>query len=72
MANKKQKTEMHGYRSLDEQGLSDKISETQMQLKRTRFSHAVNPVENPLTIRAMRREIARMKTEENKRAQAQG
>ncbi len=56
------------YRSLDDQGLSNKISESEMQLKRLHFSHAVNPIENPQTIRTLRRTIARMKTEQRKRA----
>ncbi len=55
------------YRALDEQGLSDKISESEMQLKRLHFSHAVNPIENPQMIRTLRRTIARMKTEQHKR-----
>lgn len=55
------------YRSLDVQGLADKIAETELQLSRLKFSHAVNPVENPLSIRSLRREIARLKTEQSKR-----
>lgn len=54
--------------SLDEVGLRDRIAENEMQLKRMHFSHAVNPIENPLTIRAVRRTIARLKTEQRKRA----
>jgi large subunit ribosomal protein L29 len=56
------------YRSLDDQALTDKVSDEQLRLKRLHFSHAVNPVENPLTIRHLRRAIARMKTEQRKRA----
>lgn len=55
------------YRSLDNEGLANKISEEQLRMKKTRFSHAVNPIENPLIIKQMRREIARMKTESRKR-----
>ncbi len=54
--------------SLDEAGIQDRLAENQMQLKRMQFSHAVNPIENPLTIRAVRRTIARLKTEQRKRA----
>lgn len=53
--------------SMDDQTLVDRISEEEMQLKKMKFSHAVNPIENPLSIRQLRREIARMKTELNKR-----
>lgn len=66
MANTK-KSELHAYRSLDDQQLADQIAEEEVRMKKTQFSHAVNPIENPLTIRTMRRNIARMKTEANKR-----
>ena len=56
------------YRSLDIEALKDKISDEQMRLKKTKFSHAVNPIENPLAIKAQRRNIARLKTEQRKRA----
>jgi large subunit ribosomal protein L29 len=61
------KAKKEDYRSLDNQGLADKIAETELQLKRLSFSHAVNPIENPLTIRSLRREIARIKTEQTTR-----
>lgn len=64
MANKAKK---ENYQNIDNQGLAEKIAETELQLKRLKFSHAVNPVENPLSIRSLRREIARIKTEQNKR-----
>ena len=55
------------YRSLDNEALNEKISDEQMRLKKTRFSHAVNPIENPLSIKIQRRNIARLKTEQRKR-----
>ncbi len=66
MANKKQ-TAAEELRSLDNEALLSKISDEEMRLKRLKFSHAVNPIENPLAIKIMRREIARMKTESRKR-----
>jgi large subunit ribosomal protein L29 len=56
------------YRSLDDQALAAKIGEEEVRLKKLHFSHAVNPIENPLTIRQLRRSIARMKTEQRRRA----
>lgn len=56
------------YRSLDNEALNEKISDEVMSLKKTKFSHAVNPIENPLSIKGMRRQIARLKTEQRKRA----
>ncbi len=63
------KAKKEDYRSLDTQALADKVAETKLQLKRLHFSHAVNPIENPLTIRSLRREVARLKTEQTKQKQ---
>ncbi|HEY1202537.1 MAG TPA: 50S ribosomal protein L29 [Niastella sp.] len=54
-------------KGLSEQDLKDKISEEQLRLKKITFSHAITPIENPMSIRSLRREIARMKTELHKR-----
>jgi large subunit ribosomal protein L29 len=45
---------------LDE--LKAKIAEDEMRLKKLSFAHSVTPVENPMTIRALRKDIARLKT----------
>ena len=63
---KKAKTE--DYRTLDDQTLAGKISEDEVRMKKLHFSHSVNPIENPLSIRTLRRNIARMKTEQRRRA----
>lgn len=47
--------------------LMEKIKETKLQLQKARFAHAVAALENPSTLRKMRRDIARMLTELNKR-----
>jgi large subunit ribosomal protein L29 len=65
---KAQKAKADDYRSLDNETLNQKIGDEEMRLKRTKFSHAVNPIENPLVIKTQRREIARLKTEQRKRA----
>jgi large subunit ribosomal protein L29 len=67
MANAK-KADLHSYRSLDNEALNEKVGDEEMRLKKTKFSHAVNPIENPQTIKVQRREIARLKTEQRKRA----
>jgi len=64
---KAKKTKADDYRSLDNEALDQKIGDEQMRLKKTKFSHAVNPIENPLSIKTLRRQIARMKTEQRKR-----
>ena len=65
---KAKKAKVDDYRSLDNETLNQKISDEEVRLKRTKFSHAVNPIENPLVIKTQRREIARLKTEQRKRA----
>ena len=62
------KAKADDFRSLDNEALNQKIGDEEMRLKRTKFSHAVNPIENPLVIKTQRREIARLKTEQRKRA----
>ncbi len=62
-----QKANVHEYRSLDNEALNEKIQDEEMRLKKTKFSHAVNPIENPLAIKTQRRAIARLKTEQRKR-----
>ena len=54
-------------RELSTQDLINRIQEDELQYKKKKFAHAVSPLENPLELRWMRREIARMKTELNKR-----
>jgi large subunit ribosomal protein L29 len=65
---KANKSKVEDLRSLDDQALTGRIGEEEVRLKKTKFGHAVNPIENPLSIRQMRRTIARMKTEQRRRA----
>ena len=65
---KAKKAKVEDFRSMDDQALVSKIQDEEMAMKKLHFSHAVNPIENPLTIRQMRRTIARMKTEQRRRA----
>lgn len=60
----KEKLDLKG---LSEQDLKEKISEEQLRLKKMTFSHAITPIENPMSIRALRRQIAQLKTELRKR-----
>lgn len=40
-----------------------KIASEQAELKRLKFNHAVTPLDNPVSIRAKRRNVARLLTE---------
>ncbi|MEE9437374.1 MAG: 50S ribosomal protein L29 [Saprospiraceae bacterium] len=43
--------------------LQNELTETQAQYKKLKFDHAINGLENPLLLRDIRRDIARMHTE---------
>ena len=52
---------------LNDQDLQARIKEDEMRLKKLEFAHALSPLENPMTIRNLRRELARLKTELKKK-----
>lgn len=47
--------------------LKAKVQEDQLRLKKLEFAHAISPLENPMNIRGLRRDIARLKTELTKK-----
>lgn len=51
---------VHG---MNEQDLRARLADDQQRLKKLEFAHAISPLENPMTIRGLRRDIARLKTE---------
>ena len=52
---------------LSEQDLQARIKEDEQRLKKLEFAHAISPLENPMSIRALRKELARLKTELRKK-----
>ena len=54
---------------LSEQDLQARISEDEQRLKKLEFAHAISPLENPMSIRGLRKEVARLKTELKKKQQ---
>ncbi len=50
-------------KSMSDGELRERIQTEQESLTKLRFSHAVTPIENPSRIRAMRKTVARLKTE---------
>lgn len=53
--------------SLGDQDLTARIKEDELRLKKLEFAHAITPLENPMTIRNVRKELARLKTELRKK-----
>jgi large subunit ribosomal protein L29 len=55
---------IHG---MNEQDLKARVKEDELRLKKLEFAHAISPLESPITIRNLRRDIARLKTELKKK-----
>ena len=51
---------IHG---MNEQDLKSRLDEDKLRLKKLEFAHTISPLENPMTIRGLRKDIARLKTE---------
>ncbi len=49
-------------KDLNAQDLKARIQEDELRLKKLEFAHAISPLENPMSIRALRKDIARLKT----------
>jgi large subunit ribosomal protein L29 len=50
---------IHG---LNEADLVSRIKEDEVRLKKLQFAHSISPLENPVSIRGLRRDLARLKT----------
>ena len=50
------------YRKLCFPGELTPIQEDELRLKKLEFAHAISPLENPMSIRSLRKDIARLKT----------
>jgi len=49
-------------KGLEPEELKAKIAEDELRLKKVSFAHSVTPLENPVSMRLLRRDIARLKT----------
>lgn len=54
-------------KDLNETDLKARIQEDKLRLKKLEFAHAISPLENPMSIRGLRADIARLSTELKKR-----
>lgn len=54
-------------RELSTAELQDKLVALQAELAKLRMNHAVSPLENPLSLRHQRKDVARLLTELRKR-----
>ena len=67
MANKKTYEFNKNLKDLAVLDLKSKIQEDQLRLKKLEFAHAISPLENPMNIRGLRKDIARLQTELSKK-----
>ncbi len=54
-------------KQMSEVDIKSRIEEDELRIKKLKFAHAVSPLENPMSIRSVRRDIARLKTELRKK-----
>jgi len=54
-------------KSMSEQDLKSRIEEDELRVKKLKFAHSVSPLENPMSIRDVRKDLARTKTELSKK-----
>lgn len=53
---------INSLKELNENDLKARIQEDEQRLKKLEFAHAISPLENPMSIRSLRKDIARLKT----------
>ena len=53
---------VNSIKDLSESDLKARIQEDELRLKKLEFAHSVTPLENPMSIRELRKDLARLKT----------
>jgi len=53
---------INSLKDLNESDLKARIQEDEQRLKKLEFAHAISPLENPMSIRSLRKDVARLKT----------
>lgn len=63
MAKTKKTTRNQEIQAMSAEDVTRNIQEGTTRLQRMMFSHAITPIENPMAIRSLRRDLAKLKTE---------
>ena len=58
----KNKDFVNSLKDLSVEDLKARIQEDELRLKKLEFAHAITPLENPMSIRSLRKDVARLKT----------
>ncbi|MET0243862.1 MAG: 50S ribosomal protein L29 [Flavitalea sp.] len=53
---------VNSLKDLSVKDLTARIQEDELRLKKLEFAHAISPLENPMSIRDLRKDLARLKT----------
>ena len=58
---------VNSLKEMSEADLKARIEEDELRIKKLKFAHAISPLENPMSIRGVRKDLARLKTELRKK-----
>ena len=58
---------VNSLKTMTETDLKARIQEDELRIKKLKFAHTVSPLENPMSIRQLRKDLARTKTELKKK-----
>jgi large subunit ribosomal protein L29 len=58
---------LKGLQTMSDSDIKSRITEDELRLKKLEFAHGISPLENPMSIRGIRKDLARLKTELKKR-----
>jgi len=58
---------VNSLKDMSEADLKSRIGEDELRIKKLKFAHSVSPLENPMSIRGVRKDLARLKTELRKK-----
>ena len=53
---------LNSIKGLSLEDLKAKITEDELRLKKVSFAHSISPLENPVSMRLLRKDLARLKT----------
>ncbi len=51
---------VNSVKEMNETDLKSRIEEDELRIKKLKFAHAVSPLENPMNIRGVRKDLARL------------
>lgn len=67
----KKKDFVKGIQGLSVEDLKLQLEQNKQRLKKLEFAHAITPLENPMSIRVLRKDIARIQTLVKQKQQAE-